>query len=166
MKNMAFVFLVVLAAVVLSTAALVPPLRSPARAEDLETAVTGLGYKIVNVSTGPACWEKWEKEQCGLAAKRELFVKSVEPVPGTSRYYYRFDIWEESYGSQEKARARLLRLQDVPACAPPEQKEYWMARGFQLGPVAYILSTDAVMFEQELDHVAKRLEEMIGSGKQ
>jgi hypothetical protein len=164
MKKMAIAFLVVLAAAVLSTAALVSPRRSHFQAENLEAAVTGLGYKIINISTGSSCWDKWEKVQFGLLSKRELFIKSVKPVPGTTRYFYRFNIWEECYSSQEKAQARLLKLQDVPACAPVEQKEYWMAEGFQRGPVTYILSTDAVMFEEEMGRLAKRLEEMISDG--
>ncbi len=54
---------------------------------------------------------------------------------------------------------RIVAKSAGPACAPVEEREFWTATGFRLGSTVYLLSTDAVMFEEEMDRLAEQLAE-------
>lgn len=136
--------------------------RTSAPPDRLLSGLEELGYDVVNASVVSPCWESWERECFGLKSKRGLFIKRRRSLPGSAAMFPRFVVWEELFDDAGRAEARLAGVNRTPRCAPIEETEKWLAAGFRLGAAAYILSTDALIFEGEMTLLSRRLEERLG----
>ncbi len=117
-----------------------------------------LGYSIrQSEDVAPS---DWEKEQFNLQTKRVRRIKAIKPVPGYTDTYHRFTITEEVYASESEALARLNRLMEKPpGMSAEENKAFPLRIGFQCRSTVYIVSTDAALFEYELNQLARKLRE-------
>ena len=80
-------------------------------------------------------------------------------MPNARDTYCRFSFFEETYDSVDDARQRLIRLHDAfpRTMGGPEDDEYTrtMRTGFRVGTVTYIFQTDAAIFWEEVQRLAK-----------
>lgn len=103
----------------------------------------------------------WEISTFRMRGKRSFWFRADQPLPNARDTYCRFSLFEETYDSVDDARHRLARLHDAfpRAMGGPEDDEYsrTMRTGFRVGTVTYILQTDAAMFWDEVQRLAKAL---------
>lgn len=101
----------------------------------------------------------WERSTFRLRGKRSVSFRANQPEPGTSDYFCRFLLFEETYDSEDDAHNRLANLHLRSPEATAEVNEYGrvMRSGFRVGPVVYFLQTDAIMFWDEVQRFAKEL---------
>jgi hypothetical protein len=85
--------------------------------------------------------------------------RANQPEPGSSNYFCRFTLFEETYDTAEDARHRLANVHLSAPDADGEERDYLsvMRTGFRVGNVTYILQTDASAFWGEVQRFAKEL---------
>ncbi len=100
----------------------------------------------------------WEASTLRMRSKRSFSFRADQPQPGSRDYFCRFSLFEESYDSVDDARHRLANLH-VAAPDGPWIDEYrlGMRAGFRVGTVTYFLETDAIIFWDEVQRLAKAL---------
>ena len=119
--------------------------------------LSSFGYVIKK--SAPAAPTAWEKAQFQTLAKRTVEIRSARAVPGRPDTFYRFTVIEERYADAGGAGRRLSRLgEKPPGMSPEENKAFPLRTGFRHGETVYIVSTDALMFEDEMNRIAKELE--------
>ncbi len=100
----------------------------------------------------------WEASTLRMRSKRFFSFRADQPQPGSRDYFCRFSLFEENYDSVDDARHRLANLH-VAAPDGPWIDEYrlGMRAGFRVGTVTYFLETDAIIFWDEVQSLAKAL---------
>lgn len=100
----------------------------------------------------------WEVSTLRMRSKRFFSFRADQPLPNARDTYCRFSLFEETYDSVDDARQRLTNLHR-PSPDGPEDDEYVrvMRTGFRVGAVAYVLQTDATIFWDEVQRLAKAL---------
>ena len=101
----------------------------------------------------------WEVSTFRMRTKRAFSFRANEPEPGTTNYFCRFSLFEETYDSTDDARHRLANVHLPNPEGPEMERDYLstMRTGFRVGNVAYILQTDASTFWGEVQRFAKEL---------
>jgi hypothetical protein len=101
----------------------------------------------------------WDIATFRLRNKREFSFRANQPQKGTSDYFVRFWLFEETYDSVEDARHRLANLHLHSPDAPAEVNEYdrVMRSGFRVGTVVYFIQTDAIIFWDDTKRFAKEI---------
>ena len=123
----------------------------------LERVLSSFGYVIKKSDSAQPT--SWEKAQFQTLAKRVIEIKSAKAAPRRPNTFYRFTVIEERYADAGRAKMRLSRLREKPPDMSPEDgKAFPLRTGFQYGEGVYIVSTDALMFEGEMNRIAKELE--------
>jgi len=100
----------------------------------------------------------WESSTLRMRSKRFFSFLADQPQPGSRDYFCRFSLFEETYDLVDDARHRLANLH-VAAPDGPGVDEYrlGMRTGFRVGTVTYFLETDAIIFWDEVQHLATAL---------
>jgi hypothetical protein len=126
-----------------------------------EAALVSWGYEVKK--RDEVAPTEWEKETFNTQQKRRVFVKSRKAVSGEAHTYYRFTLIEEIYADEAQAKYRLENLfeKKPPRFVESERYEFGLRRGYQRGNAVYTLGTDAVLFEKEMERLAKRLQEVV-----
>ncbi|HEU4389666.1 MAG TPA: hypothetical protein VFV34_17810 [Blastocatellia bacterium] len=94
-----------------------------------------------------------------MRTRRSFSFRADQPVPNSSDTYCRFSLFEETYASIDDARHRLANL-DIPNPEGPELERDYLSRmrtGFRIGSVTYVLQTDASIFWDEVQRLARAL---------
>lgn len=115
------------------------------------------GYRPIKSDLSPPT--PWEVKTFRMRSKRLTSFRAEQPLPNERETYYcRFWLSEETYDSADDARRRLAGMHDRTPNGP-EDDEYVSALrdGFHVGPVAYILSTDALIFMSEIQKLTTAL---------
>ena len=101
----------------------------------------------------------WEVSTFRMRSKRFFSFRADQPMPNASDTYYRFSLFEETYDSVDDAQHRLANLHLASPDGPAEERDYLsaMRTGFRVGNVTYVLQTDAWIFWDEVQHLAKAL---------
>jgi len=103
----------------------------------------------------------WETSTFRMRSKRFFSFRADRPMSNARDTYCRFSFFEETYDSVDDARQRLIRLHDAfpRTMGGPEDDEYTrtMRTGFRVGTVTYIFQTDAAIFWEEVQRLAKEL---------
>jgi hypothetical protein len=101
----------------------------------------------------------WEVSTFRMRGRRLFSFRGNQPDPGTTNYFCRFSLFEETYDSVDDARHRLANIHLPDPNGPPEDRDYLsvMRAGFRVGNVTYVLQTDAVSFWDEVQRFAKTL---------
>lgn len=101
----------------------------------------------------------WEVSTFRMRTKRSFSFRADQPVPNASDTYCRFWFFEETYDSIEDARHRLANLHLPNPEGPADERHYLsaMRTGFRVGNVTYVLQTDALIFWDEVQRLAKAL---------
>jgi hypothetical protein len=91
--------------------------------------------------------------------KRFFSFRADQPLPNSRDYYCRFSLTEETYDSVDDARQRLANLHRASPDGPAEEEDYTstMRTGFRVGNLTYVLQTDASIFWDEVQRLAKAL---------
>jgi hypothetical protein len=125
-----------------------------------EEALISWGYFVKERTTPTPT--AWEKATFNIKSKRSIFVKSRKPVPGVATTYYRFTLTQETYADEAQAKNRLENLfQKPPYFDGFDEYEFALRKGYQRDQFVYVLGTDAVLFEKELQRLAKHLQEVL-----
>jgi hypothetical protein len=100
----------------------------------------------------------WEVSTFRMRSKRFFSFRADQSLPNTRDTYCRLVLFEETYDSVDDARQRLTNLHRSSPDSP-EGDEYVraMRTGFRVGAVAYVLQTDAIIFWDEVQRLAKAL---------
>jgi hypothetical protein len=101
----------------------------------------------------------WEADTLGMLAKNTTWFRAKQSMGGEHKAYYcRFRLFEESYRSEATARARLRDIHRVtPEATAEEKKISPLRKGFGVGSKVYILATDGVIFESEVNRLVAKL---------
>jgi hypothetical protein len=101
----------------------------------------------------------WEISTFRLRSKRVFSFRANRPDRGTTNYFCRFTLFEETYDSAEDASHRLANVHLPNPEIPEMELDYLstMRTGFRVGNVAYVLQTDASSFWDEVQRFAKEL---------
>lgn len=101
----------------------------------------------------------WEISTFKLRSKRFFSFRANLPMPNSTDLYCRFSLFEETYESIDDARHRLAHLHVASPDGPAEERDYLsaMRTGFRMGNVTYVLQTDALVFWDEVQRLAKEL---------
>jgi hypothetical protein len=101
----------------------------------------------------------WEVSKFRMRSKRFFSFRADEPLPDSRNYYCRFSFFEETYDSVDDARHRLANLHLASPDGPAEEQDYLstMRTGFRVENVTYVLQTDASIFWDEVQRIAKAL---------
>jgi len=101
----------------------------------------------------------WEASTLRMRSKRFFSFRADQPQPNARDTYCRFSLFEETYDSVDNARERLANLHVASPDGPAEERDYLstMRTGFRVGNVTYVLQTDAWIFWDEVQHLAKAL---------
>ena len=115
------------------------------------------GYHVKESHVVPPT--SWEVSTFRLRSKRSFSFRADQPRAGTRDYFVRFWFFEETYDSIEDARNRLvnLHLPSPDAGGPVNEYDRVMRSGFRIGTVVYFLQTDAIVFWDDVNRVAKEL---------
>ena len=125
-----------------------------------EAALTSWGYVVKK--RDQAAPTEWEKATFGLQHKKSIFVKSQSAVPGVANTYYRFTLTEEIYADQRQAKYRVANLfQKPPDFDMQDEYSFGLRKAYQHDNYVYVIGTDAILFEKELQRLAKQLEELL-----
>ena len=105
---------------------------------------------------------KWEQETFKLQGKKSIFVKHKTPMPEEANTYYRFTLTEESYPDEMRAKHRLENLfQKPPDFDEQERYSFGLRKGYRHHRFVYVIETDALLFEKELQRLARELEKVL-----
>lgn len=105
---------------------------------------------------------EWEQASFDLQSKKIYKLRSTQSIPGVKNTFYRFIVTVETYESKDEASVRIVRLHErPPGLTAEESKAFPLRRGFQKDKNVYIVSTDAALFDQELDRVTEKLKTII-----
>ena len=101
----------------------------------------------------------WETATFRLRSKRSFSFRANQPMPNARDTYCRFSLFEETYESPADAQYRLANVHLPNPDGPAEERDYLsvMRTGFRVGNVTYIFQTDAAMFWDEVQRLAKAL---------
>jgi hypothetical protein len=101
----------------------------------------------------------WEVSTFRMRSKRVFSFRANKPEPGTTDYFCRFSLFEETYDSADDARHRLANVHLPNPEGAESEGDYLsaMRTGFRVGNVTYILQTDASSFWDEVQRFAKEL---------
>ena len=99
----------------------------------------------------------WEVSTFRMRSKRSFSFRADQPLPDTRDTYCRFSLFEETYDSVEDARQRLTNLHRPSPDAEDDEYVRVMRTGFRVGAVTYVLQTDAIIFWDEVQRLAKAL---------
>ncbi len=101
----------------------------------------------------------WELSKFRMRSKRLFSFRAEQPMPNSRDYYCRFSLFEETYDSVVDARRRLANLQLASPEGPAEERDYLstLRTGFRVGNITYVLQTDASVFWNEVQRLAKEL---------
>ena len=101
----------------------------------------------------------WEITTFRMRGKRVFSFRANQPERGTSNYFCRFSLFEETYDSAADAQNRLANVHLANPEGPEGERDYLslMRTGFRVGNVAYVLQTDAISFWDEVQRFAKEL---------
>ena len=101
----------------------------------------------------------WELSTFRMRSKRLFSFRADQPLPSARDTYCRFSFFEETYDSPSDAQYRLANIH-LPAPEGREgERDYLsvMRTGFRVGNVTYVLQTDASIFWDEVQRLAKAL---------
>ncbi len=125
-----------------------------------EEALVSWGYQVKQRSELTPT--PWERNTFNLQNKRSIFVKSRRPVPGEANTYYRFTLTEETYPEATSAKNRLAHLfQKPPDFNAQDEYSFALRIGYQLDNFVYVIGTDAILFEKEMQRLAKQLQKAL-----
>jgi hypothetical protein len=100
----------------------------------------------------------WEASTLRMRSKRFFSFRADQPQPGSRDYFCRFSLFEETYDSIDDARRRLANLHvAAPDGLGVDEYRLGMRTGFRVGTVTYFLETDAIIFWDEVQRLAKAL---------
>jgi len=101
----------------------------------------------------------WEISTFRMRGKRVFSFRANQPQRGTTNYFVRFSLFEETYDSVADAQNRLANVHVPNPEGPEDERDYLshMRTGFRVGNVAYVLQTDAITFWDEVQRFAKEL---------
>jgi hypothetical protein len=99
----------------------------------------------------------WEVSTFRMRSKRFFSFRADQPLPNAPDTYCRFSLFEETYGSVADARQRLANLHRPSPDAEDDEYVRVMRAGFRVGAVTYVLQTDAIVFWDEVQRLAKAL---------
>ena len=100
----------------------------------------------------------WETSTLHMRSKRYFSFRADQPQPGSRDYYCRFSLFEETYDAVDGARHRLANLHvAAPDGLAVDEYRLTMRWGFRVGTVTYFLETDASIFSDEVERLAKTL---------
>jgi hypothetical protein len=125
--------------------------------ERQEEALIAWGYRTrKQPDSAPT---EWEKKTFDMQAKKSIFAKRSNPVPGTTDTYYRFTLTEELYPDEEKAKYRLEHLfEEPPDLNKRDFYTFALRKGYQHRNRVYVIGTDATRFETEMLKLAAKLQ--------
>ena len=91
--------------------------------------------------------------------KHAFSFRANQPEPGSTNYFCRFTLFEETYDTADDASNRLANVHQSAPDADGEERDYLsvMRTGFRVGNVTYILQTDASQFWDEVQRFGKEL---------
>lgn len=98
----------------------------------------------------------WEASTLRMRSKRLFSFRADQPQPGSSNYFCRFSLFEETYDTVDDAQHRLNNLHDPDEPGVDEYRLH-MRSGFRIGTVTYFLETDAIVFWDEVQRLAEAL---------
>ena len=101
----------------------------------------------------------WEVSTFRMRNKHAFSFRANQPEPGSTNYFCRFTLFEETYDTAGDASHRLANVHLSAPDADGEEGDYLsaMRTGFRVGNVTYILQTDASAFWGEVQRFAKEL---------
>lgn len=99
----------------------------------------------------------WEVATFRMRSKRSFSFRANQPLPNERNTYCRFSFYEETYDSVEDAKQRLSDLHRPSPDAEDDRYVRAMRTGFRVGPVTYVLETDAIIFWDEVQRLGKAL---------
>lgn len=101
----------------------------------------------------------WEVSTFRMRSKHAFSFRANQPEPGSTNYFCRFTLFEETYDTADDASHRLANVHLSAPDADGEERDYLsvMRTGFRVGNVTYILQTDASQFWDEVQRFGKEL---------
>jgi hypothetical protein len=97
----------------------------------------------------------WEVSTFRMRSKRFVSFRADQPLPNARDTYCRFSLFEETYDSVDDARQRLTNLHLPSLDAEDDEYVRVMRAGFRVEAVTYVLQTDAIIFWDEVQRLAK-----------
>lgn len=99
----------------------------------------------------------WEVSTFRMRSKGLFSFRADQPQPGSGNYFCRFSFLEETYDSVDDAQHRLANLHLASPDGGGTERDYLslMRTGFRVGNVTYVLQTDAIIFWDEVQRLAK-----------
>jgi hypothetical protein len=92
----------------------------------------------------------------GRCVRRRRLIHTTDYQPNSA---FAPEPFEEGYADAGSAVRRLFRLgEKPPGLSPEDNKAFPLRTGFRYGETVYIVITDALMFEGEMNKIAKELE--------
>jgi len=130
--------------------------RQPSPLTPVAQEIQHRGYQAKESQVIPPT--TWEASTLRMRSKRVFSFRADQPQHGSRDYFCRFSLFEEAYDSVDDARHRLANLH-VAAPDGPGVDEYrlGMRTGFRVGTVTYFLETDAIIFWDEVQRLARAL---------
>ncbi len=129
---------------------------------DLQKTLVSFGYKVekkAGVEITAA-----EKSEFNLQGKLRYGIKSVNPVRGERRLYYRFTVDVEAYQNESDAQKRLDRIIATPPGVDSKMEPHSGFReGFRRENKVYVVSTDVYKFvlDKDLTRLREKLENAV-----
>ena len=101
----------------------------------------------------------WDISTFRMRSRRVFSFRANQPEPGTTNYFCRFSLFEETYDSPADAQYRLANVHLPNPNGDEMERDYLsaMRTGFRVGNVTYVLQTDASAFWDEVKQFAKEL---------
>ena len=99
----------------------------------------------------------WEVSTFRMRSKRFFSFRANQPLPNARDTYCRFSFFEETYDSVDDARQRLANLHTPSPDGESDEYIRTMRAGFRVGAVTYVLQTDAIIFWDEVQRLARAL---------
>jgi hypothetical protein len=101
----------------------------------------------------------WETATFQLRSKHSFSFRANQPMPNAQDTYCRFSLFEETYDSAADVQYRLANIHLPNPNGPAEERHYLsaMRTGFRIGNVTYVFQTDASIFWDEVQRLAKAL---------
>ena len=101
----------------------------------------------------------WDISTFRMRTKRVFSFRANQPETGTTNYFCRFSLFEETYDSPADAQYRIANVHLPNPNGDEMERDYLsaMRTGFRVGNVTYVLQTDASAFWDEVKRFAKQL---------
>ena len=105
----------------------------------------------------------WQRSTFRMHSRRSFSFRANQPLPNAPDTYCRFTLFEETYDSAADAQNRVTNIHLPDPTGPAEEQHYLsvMRTGLTVGNVAYVLQTDAAIFWDEVQRLAKELAQQV-----